>query len=99
MCRRKKLYGDWLMNAESASKKCLEIQRSERFDWLKECRQWAGDLTDKADLGLLLLGPVQSLSEYERLLTDLLEVTPNDHPDYNALRSALRKLNELEPIR
>lgn len=97
MIQLEKVYVHSLKNAESTRKKLQEIQRSEKVQiWLKECRQWSSDLTDKTDLELLLLQPVRKLPEYVHLLTNLLEVTPNDHPDYDALGSALRELKELE---
>ncbi|KZN87640.1 Dynamin-binding protein [Penicillium chrysogenum] len=58
--------------------------------WLEECRELASDLTNAWDLDSLLVKPVQRILKYPLFLTQLLELTPIDHPDRIGLLCALQ---------
>ncbi|KAL1981065.1 hypothetical protein VTN96DRAFT_3130 [Rasamsonia emersonii] len=104
MAQMEKVYTDYLKNHDAANKKLQVLQRNPKVAiWLKECRDWASDLTTAWDLDSLLVKPVQRILKYPLLLTQLIEATPNDHPDRAALVSALEgvtnisvRINELK---
>lgn len=104
MSQMEKVYTDYLKNHDAANKKLQVLQRNPKVAiWLKECRDWASDLTTAWDLDSLLVKPVQRILKYPLLLTQLIESTPNEHPDRAALVSALEgvtnisvRINELK---
>ncbi|KAI9874471.1 MAG: hypothetical protein M1830_009720 [Pleopsidium flavum] len=91
-----KVYSDYLRNHDSANKKLRELMNQNKMVvWLKECRTWASDLTSAWDLDSLLVKPMQRILKYPLLLGQLLEVTPENHPDFNALDVAVRETTGL----
>ncbi|CAL5868414.1 uncharacterized protein PFLUO_LOCUS2639 [Penicillium psychrofluorescens] len=91
-----KVYSDYLRNHDAANKKLQALQRNPKVAiWLKECRDWAADLTTAWDLDSLLVKPVQRILKYPLLLNELLESTPTDHPDRAALASALEEVTNI----
>ncbi|KAL1964478.1 hypothetical protein VTN77DRAFT_6904 [Rasamsonia byssochlamydoides] len=104
MTQMEKVYTDYLKNHDAANKKLQALQRNPKVAiWLKECRDWASDLTTAWNLDSLLVKPVQRILKYPLLLTQLIEATPTDHPDRAALVSALEgvtnisvRINELK---
>ncbi|EAW11872.1 putative Rho guanyl nucleotide exchange factor [Aspergillus clavatus NRRL 1] len=91
-----KVYGDYLKNHDAANKKLQVLQRNPKVAiWLKECREWASDLTTAWDLDSLLVKPVQRILKYPLLLSELLDSTPNDHPDRTFLMSALEEVTNI----
>ncbi|KAJ5612922.1 hypothetical protein N7510_006116 [Penicillium lagena] len=91
-----KVYSDYLRNHDAANKKLQALQRNPKVAiWLKECRDWAADLTTAWDLDSLLVKPVQRILKYPLLLNELLESTPTDHPDRAALASALQEVTNV----
>ncbi len=91
-----KVYTIYLKNHHAANRKLQTLQQSPKVEiWLNECRQWAADLTNAWDLDSLLVKPVQRLLKYPLLLTQLLESTPEDHPDREAIRNALQNLTDV----
>ncbi|KAL9099559.1 MAG: hypothetical protein Q9187_009480, partial [Circinaria calcarea] len=91
-----RVYTEYLRNHDAANKKLQALQQNPKVEiWLRECRQWASDLTSAWNLDSLLVKPVQRILKYPLLLTQLLESTPDDHPDRNALKDALRELTEV----
>ena len=91
-----KVYTVYLKNHDAANRKLQSLQQSPTVEiWLKECRQYAADLTNAWDLDSLLVKPVQRLLKYPLLLGQLLESTPDDHPDREAIKDALRELTEI----
>lgn len=88
-----KVYGDYLKNHDVANQKLQELQKNPKVQiWLKECRAYAHDLTSAWDLDSLLVKPVQRILKYPLLLDQLLEVTPENHPDFVKLDVAAREM-------
>ena len=88
-----KVYAEYLRNHDAANKKLLSLQGTLLPDaWLKSCKEWSRDLTAAWDLDSLIVKPVQRVLKYPLLLTQLLEVTPENHPDYTALDIAVREI-------
>jgi len=48
-----------------------------------------------SDLQTFLLGPIQRIPRYEMLLRDLLRKTDKDHADYNNIKAALNKIEDI----
>ncbi|RAK99663.1 putative Rho guanyl nucleotide exchange factor [Aspergillus ibericus CBS 121593] len=96
MAYMEKVYADYLKNHDAANKKLQTLQRNPKVAiWLKECRDWASDLTTAWDLDSLLVKPVQRILKYPLLLSELLDSTPSDHPDHPALVSALEEVTNI----
>ena len=88
-----KVYGDYLKNHDAANQKLQQLQKNPKVQiWLKECRAYAHDLTSAWDLDSLLVKPVQRILKYPLLLDQLLEVTPENHPDFIKLDVAAREM-------
>lgn len=93
MTHMEKVYSDYLRNHDAANHKLQALQKNQKVQiWLKECRAYAHDLTSAWDLDSLLVKPVQRILKYPLLLDQLLEVTPENHPDYNHLDVAAREM-------
>ncbi|RAH87147.1 hypothetical protein BO86DRAFT_79089 [Aspergillus japonicus CBS 114.51] len=91
-----KVYADYLKNHDAANRKLQTLQRNPKVAiWLKECRDWASDLTTAWDLDSLLVKPVQRILKYPLLLSELLDSTPNDHPDRTALITAFEQVTNI----
>ena len=96
MSEMEKVYTEYLKNHDAANKKLQLLQRNPKVAiWLKECRDWAADLTSAWDLDSLLVKPVQRILKYPLLLAQLLEATPDDHPDRANLSSALQDVTNI----
>ncbi|KAJ5180556.1 hypothetical protein N7492_003766 [Penicillium capsulatum] len=96
MEQMEKVYADYLRNHDAANKKLQVLQSNPKVAiWLKECREWAADLTGAWDLDSLLVKPVQRILKYPLLLSELLESTPKDHPDYLNLATALKEVTNI----
>ncbi|KAJ6145522.1 hypothetical protein N7470_009417 [Penicillium chermesinum] len=96
MGQMEKIYSDYLRNHDAANKKLLSLQKNPKVAiWLKECREWASDLTTAWDLDSLLVKPVQRITKYPLLLTELLQATPEDHPDHANLLKASQEVRKV----
>ena len=96
LVQMEKVYADYLKNHDAANAKLQALQRNAKVAiWLKECREWASDLTSAWDLDSLLVKPVQRILKYPLLLKQLLDLTPADHPDHAAIASALEGVTEV----
>ncbi|KAJ5558314.1 hypothetical protein N7535_008527 [Penicillium sp. DV-2018c] len=96
MTQMEKVYTDYLKNHDSANKKLQALQRVPNIGiWLSECRNCAHDLTTAWDLDSLLVKPVQRILKYPLILRDLLESTPNDHPDRAQIATALEEVTNV----
>ncbi len=92
MAAMEKVYAEYLKNHDAANQKLQVLQKNPKVQiWLKECRAYAHDLTSAWDLDSLLVKPVQRILKYPLLLEQLLEATPDNHPDYTALDIAVRE--------
>ena len=93
MAIMEKVYGDYLKNSDAANQKLQILQKNEKVQiWLKECHAYAQDLTAAWSLDALLVKPVQRLTKYPLLLDQLLEATPENHPDFTQLDIAAREM-------
>ncbi|EDN09185.1 rho guanyl nucleotide exchange factor [Histoplasma capsulatum] len=94
--RMEKVYSEYLRNHDAANRTLEVLMRKSNVNiWLKECRDWAVDLTSAWNLDSLLVKPVQRIVKYPLLLTELLSATPPDHPDHSALTNALRETTSI----
>jgi dynamin-binding protein len=90
------IYTDFLKNSEHASARLAVLQSDSAVKvWLGECNIVAKDLTQAWDLDALLVKPVQRITRYQLLLTQIKQHTPSDHPDYEALRLSSQELGAL----
>jgi hypothetical protein len=79
----------FLRNSDHAAKRLIQIQQDPTVKvWLNECNEVAKDLTAAWDLDSLLIKPMQRITKYPNLIITLLQHTPKDHPDRDALLSA-----------
>ncbi|KAI9683335.1 MAG: hypothetical protein M1829_005405 [Trizodia sp. TS-e1964] len=93
MARMEKVYGDYLKNHDAANKRLQLLQAQPPVQvWLAECRENADDLTTAWSLDSLLVKPVQRILKYPLLLHQLVETTPENHPDFTALDVAVREM-------
>ncbi|EKV10806.1 Rho guanyl nucleotide exchange factor, putative [Penicillium digitatum PHI26] len=96
MTHMEKVYTDYLKNHDAANKRLQVVQRNSKVGfWLSECQKGALDLTTAWDLDSLLVKPVQRILKYPLILRDLLECTPNDHPDRAAIANALEEVTNV----
>ncbi|KAH0556035.1 hypothetical protein GP486_006024 [Trichoglossum hirsutum] len=96
MSQMEKVYGDYLKNHDAANKRLQKLQANKNVAlWLQECRTVAEDLTHAWSLDSLLVKPVQRVLKYPLLLAQLLEETPDDHPDFSAIEVAAREMTEV----
>ncbi|KAF5584000.1 Dbl-domain-containing protein [Fusarium pseudocircinatum] len=63
--------------------------------WMEQCREVTKHLTHAWDLGSLLIKPLQRITRYPMLITELLRHTPQDYPDGKDLLEARERLNAL----
>jgi len=88
-----RVYAEYLKNHDLANQKLQVLQKNPKVQiWLKECKAYASDLTSAWNLDSLLVKPVQRILKYPLLLDQLLEVTPENHPDWAALDVAAREM-------
>ena len=93
MTSMEKIYAEYLNNHDAANQKLVALQKNPKVQiWLKECRAYAHDLTSAWDLDSLLVKPVQRILKYPLLLDQLLDATPENHPDFTALDVAAREM-------
>jgi dynamin-binding protein len=89
MPRMEKVYQDYVLNYFYVEGRLQKLeQRAGVSIWLKECHEYARDITDAWNLPTLLIKPSQRILKYPLLLMELLKVTPEDHPDHEALKQA-----------
>lgn len=79
----------FLRTSDVANKRLIEIQQDPTVQvWLNECNEVARDLTAAWNLDSLLIKPMQRITKYPNLILQLLQYTPEDHPDREGLMSA-----------
>lgn len=89
MEKMKLAHEGFLRNSDHAAKSLIQIQQDPTVQvWLNECNEVAKDLTAAWDLDSLLIKPMQRITKYPNLIITLLQHTPNDHPDRQALLEA-----------
>lgn len=90
------IYTDYLKHSDAASTRLATLQEDAAVQvWLSECNLVAKDLTKAWNLDALLVKPVQRITRYQLLLNQLAESTPDDHPDYEALKCAREEISSL----
>ncbi|KAL7945904.1 hypothetical protein V8C42DRAFT_344651 [Trichoderma barbatum] len=95
MEKMKLAHEGFLRNSDQAAKKLIQIQQDPTVQiWLNECNEVAKDLTAAWDLDSLLIKPMQRITKYPNLIMTLLQHTPQDHPDREALFVAKEALEE-----
>ncbi|KAL7789446.1 hypothetical protein V8C37DRAFT_215980 [Trichoderma ceciliae] len=95
MEKMKLAHEGFLRNSDQAAKKLIQIQQDPTVQiWLNECNEVAKDLTAAWDLDSLLIKPMQRITKYPNLIMTLLQHTPQDHPDREALVAAKETLEE-----
>ncbi|ODA81807.1 hypothetical protein RJ55_00311 [Drechmeria coniospora] len=93
MERMKLVHEGFLRNSDQAAKQLIQIQQDSTVKmWLSECNEVAKDLTAAWDLDSLLIKPMQRITKYPNLIVTLLQHTPQDHPDREALMAAKESL-------
>jgi len=79
----------FLRTSDPAAKRLIQIQEDPTVKvWLSECNEVAKDLTAAWNLDSLLIKPMQRITKYPNLISQLLQYTPADHPDREPLLSA-----------
>jgi hypothetical protein len=79
----------FLRTSDTATKRLIQIQEDTAVKvWLGECNEVAKELTTAWNLDSLLIKPMQRITKYPNLIAQLLEHTPTDHPDRQALQKA-----------
>lgn len=93
--KMRKVYGDYTNNATSANQRLEKIKRLEPVNvWLTMCQENAQDLTKAWDLDSLLVKPTQRFLKYPLLMEQILDCTPEDHPDFGALTKVLEDVRD-----
>ncbi|KAL8304017.1 hypothetical protein RB597_004646 [Gaeumannomyces tritici] len=83
------VHESFLKTSDPASKRLIQIQEDDAVQvWLSECNEAAKDLTAAWNLDSLLIKPMQRITKYPNLIIQLLQYTPEDHPDREALMAA-----------
>lgn len=79
----------FLRTSDVANKRLIDIQQDPTVKvWLNECNEVARDLTAAWNLDSLLIKPMQRITKYPNLISQLLHYTPEDHPDREGLLAA-----------
>ncbi len=87
--RMEQVYSTYLKNHDAANQRLSALRNTPTVKcWLDECHNNASDITSAWDLDSLLVKPTQRVAKYPMLLQQLLETTPETHPDREALASA-----------
>ena len=86
--RMQQIYTEFLLHSEAASHRLSVLEKEAAVKvWLSECTIAAKDLTQAWSLDALLVKPVQRITRYQLILKQLLDETPADHPDHDALQA------------
>ncbi|CAK7270638.1 hypothetical protein SEPCBS119000_004190 [Sporothrix epigloea] len=85
----------FLRSSDSAAKRLIQIQDEPTVKlWLTECNEVAQELTAAWNLDSLLIKPMQRITKYPNLISQLLQYTPDDHPDRASLMTARTTLED-----
>jgi len=96
MSDMEKVYTEYIRTRHPANKRLQILQGSAAVtEWLKECSENSSDITNAWSLDALLVKPIQRITKYPLLLTQLVETTPPTHPDYEFIRKALVEVTEV----
>lgn len=90
------VYTEYIKNRHVANQRLEALQKSSTAkEWLKECKDNSEDITHAWNLDALLVKPVQRITKYPLLLRELIDATPENHPDLPALKRVLLKVTDI----
>ena len=96
MTNMEAIYREYIRGRHAANQRISQLQPLPGVkEWLKECSDNSSDITNAWSLDALLVKPIQRITKYPLLLTELLQATPADHPDHSQLREAHKKITEI----
>ncbi|KAJ9602430.1 hypothetical protein H2200_012972 [Cladophialophora chaetospira] len=96
MSDMEKVYTEYIRTRHAANKRFEVLQSSSTVkEWLKECSENSSDITNAWSLDALLVKPIQRITKYPLLLNQLLEATPDTHPDIEFVRRATIEITEV----
>jgi hypothetical protein len=96
MAEMEEVYTRYVRNHDNANKKLQSLQQNHDAKiWLESCQSYSKDLTSAWNLDSLLVKPVQRILKYPLLLQQLIESTPDDHPDHHSLQTSLQELTRV----
>ncbi len=91
-----KVYTDYIRTRHAANQRFAALQSSMTVkEWLKECSENSSDITNAWSLDALLVKPIQRITKYPLLLNQLLESTPDTHPDIEFIRRAAFEVTQV----
>ena len=90
------VYKEYIRGRHAANQRLAQLQTLPGVrEWLKECSDNSSDITNAWSLDALLVKPIQRITKYPLLISQLLESTAADHPDHNQLKEAHLKVTEI----
>lgn len=96
MTDMERVYTDYICTRHAANKRLEVLQSSSAVrEWLKECSENSTDITNAWSLDALLVKPIQRITKYPLLLNQLLDATPDTHPDIEFIRRAALEVTEV----
>lgn len=96
MSDMEKVYTEYIRTRHPANKRLEVLQTSPAVrEWLNECSENSTDITNAWSLDALLVKPIQRITKYPLLLSQLVDATPLTHPDYQFIRKALVEVTEV----
>ncbi|KAF2185026.1 hypothetical protein K469DRAFT_688245 [Zopfia rhizophila CBS 207.26] len=96
MAKLERVFTTYLLNHEDANQFLkVAIKRENILGWQMACIKGSEGLTKAWDLDSLLVKPTQRLMKYPLLLEELEKVTPQEHPDFAAIKAARQELIQI----
>lgn len=96
MSDMEKVYSEYVRTRHPANKRLEALHANAAVvEWLKECSENSSDITNAWSLDALLVKPIQRITKYPLLLSQLVDATPSTHPDYEFIRKALAEVTEV----
>ncbi|RMD43956.1 hypothetical protein DV735_g1256, partial [Chaetothyriales sp. CBS 134920] len=90
------VYTEYIRTRHAANHRFEEISTNKAVrEWLKECRSNSSDITNAWSLDALLVKPIQRITKYPLLLSELVGSTAPDHPDLGHLHQAAIEITEV----
>ena len=90
------VYKEYIRGRHAANQRLAQLQTLPGVrEWLKECSENSSDITNAWSLDALLVKPIQRITKYPLLISQLLESTTAEHPDHSQLREAHAKVTEI----
>ncbi|RMZ79165.1 hypothetical protein DV738_g3552, partial [Chaetothyriales sp. CBS 135597] len=90
------VYTEYIRTRHAANHRFEDISTNKAVrEWLKECRSNSSDITNAWSLDALLVKPIQRITKYPLLLSELIGSTLPDHPDLGHLHQAAIEMTEV----